>query len=154
MIPFRKSASLPMGPSRTGAALVMVMICLLLVATISAVLVRMALLQREQLERDEWRSQAEWLANSAQERVAARLADDADYAGETWLPTADGGGAPIGRVEISINPATGDGEQQIPQVRVAVSVPDAPIHRARVVRTWSVSSSETSSESTAASVDP
>jgi hypothetical protein len=32
----------------------------------------------------EWRHQAEWLAESGIERAAARLADSGDYTGETW----------------------------------------------------------------------
>lgn len=139
---------------RSGVALIMMMICLLLVTTMSAALVRMALLQREQLERSSWATQADWLALSARERAVAQRAADSAYAGETWLPADSPEGAPIGRVEISISGASADGAASSPIAYITVTVPDDDIDCARVARTWSIPAAETSSEPGPSSVDP
>lgn len=119
---------------RRGAALVAALICVLLVSLMSAVLVKTALVQRDQLERDAWQTQADWLAQSALERSQTRLEADAAYAGESWAPvTSDG--RPIGRVHIEIVPAA-DGDSSARMLRATADVPDDPVNRARVVREW------------------
>ena len=50
---------------RSGAALVVAMICLLLVTMIATVLVRVVLTQRDQLERSAWQQQADGSASGA-----------------------------------------------------------------------------------------
>ena len=72
------------GGSRRGAFVVVVMICLLVAGMLLGSLLKMALRQDRQLEREQASVQAEWLADSALARAAARLARDPDYAGETW----------------------------------------------------------------------
>jgi len=61
-----------------------VMVCLAVFATLGGVLLKLALSEQRQVRMQEWRLQAEWLAESGIERAAARLADSADYTGETW----------------------------------------------------------------------
>jgi type II secretory pathway component PulK len=69
---------------RRGLVLIVVMVCLVVFATLCGVLLKLALVEQRQVRMQEWRLQAEWLAESGIERAAARLADSADYAGETW----------------------------------------------------------------------
>lgn len=124
------------GGRRSGAALIVAMICLLLVGALSTTLVRTALMQREQVERAQWQLQAEWLAEAGLERALANQQRDAAYAGETWRPTSSPQGPVIGRVTIDVT-AGGDASQG-PVIRVTVDVPDDPVDRARVSRTWRV----------------
>jgi len=107
------------------------MICLLLVSMLSAVLVRTALAQREQLERDAWQLQAEWLVQSGLERALAKRAADAKYTGETWRPAGEDS-AVIGRVEIVVAAATDGSGGRV--LKLAVDVPDDPVNRAHVAR--------------------
>ena len=117
--------------TRHGATLIVAMICLLLVSMLSAVLVRTALAQREQLERDAWQLQAEWLAQSGLERALAKLDMDAAYTGETWRPAGEDS-AVIGRVEILVAAATeGSGGRVL---KLTVDVPDDPVNRAHIGR--------------------
>lgn len=135
-------------PPRRGAALVVALICVLVVTMVSAVLVRTALVQREQLERDAWLLQADWLAASAHERSLALLASQADYAGETWLPTTADGRA-LGRVVVEIAESGDPGRE----LRVTVDVPDHPVERVRVVRSWRLEPAESSSSEPGSVVD-
>jgi Tfp pilus assembly protein PilV len=126
---------------RRGAALIAALICVLLVSMMSAVLVKTALVQRDQLEQDAWQLQADWLAQSALERTIARLKTDAEYTGETWMP-ATAQGTPIGRVTIEIVQASGDTTERL--LRATADVPDDPVRRARVVREWRLSGEKSS----------
>lgn len=126
MLPPRQSTG---RSSRSGAALIVAMICLLLAGMLCTVLVRTALAQREQLERDAWHLQAEWLVQSALNRAEAKLESDPAYAGETWTPTHDGG--VIGRVEIAIVSESG-GTGRV--LQMTVNVPDETLKRAHIER--------------------
>jgi hypothetical protein len=122
--------------------LIAALICVLLVSLISGVLVKTALVQRDQLERDAWQAQADWLAQSALERSLARLEADATYAGESWAPVT-AAGRPIGRVHIEIIPAD-DRDDTVRRLRATADVPDDPVNRTRVVREWRLPSAKTS----------
>lgn len=76
-------------PRRRGAFLVAAMIALLLASMIGAALLQLALAQRRQIQREETRLQADWLAESGLERAALRLSADAGYEGELWEIPAD-----------------------------------------------------------------
>jgi Tfp pilus assembly protein PilX len=130
----RSPQTRPGATRRRGAALIAALICVLLVSMMSAVLVKTALVQREQLERDAWQVQADWLAQSAMERALARLESDVGYAGESWAPVTSEGKS-IGRVNIDIIPAV-EGDTSVRRVRATADAPDDPVNRARVVREW------------------
>jgi len=137
-----RRSSLTKPSRRRGAALIAALICVLLVSLMSTVLVKTALVQRDQLERDAWQVQADWLAQSALDRSLARLAADAGYTGESWTPTTTEGQT-IGRVRIEIVPADGgDGSARL--LRATADVPDDPVNRARVVREWTLPTSNMS----------
>ncbi|MBL8849427.1 MAG: hypothetical protein JNG89_07075 [Planctomycetaceae bacterium] len=128
----QRAAIPPLQPGpRQGAALVVALICLLLVSMLSAVLIRTALAQRDQLQRDAWQLQAEWLAQAGLERALVRLGSDPAYTGETWQ-TAAGDGKPIGRVDITVAAADDGAGGRL--LKLSVNVPDDPVNRAHVER--------------------
>lgn len=115
--------------NRNGTALIIAMICLLLASVLTVSLVQVAVLQREQVQRDEWQLQAEWLAESAVDRAAARLRAASEYEGETWRPQFPEETDPLGRIEISVERADEPGRVRVTAV---ADVPDDPHERARV----------------------
>ncbi len=88
---------------RRGAVLIGAMVCLVLVSMLLGSLLRLAVTHRRQVRRQQDYLQAEWLAESAMERAASRLAADSDYPGESWNIAADELGGPhSGFVKISV----------------------------------------------------
>jgi hypothetical protein len=88
---------------RRGAIAVIVLVALILIALIGGTLLKLGTARRAQVQADERRLQAAWLAESGLERAAARLGEDRDYAGETWaVPPGDLGGRHGGRVVIAV----------------------------------------------------
>lgn len=67
-----------------GAILIVVLVCLALATALSVVVVRQIAVERLAAQWNDRSLQARWLVESGIERAAARLAADADYAGETW----------------------------------------------------------------------
>jgi hypothetical protein len=122
-------------PSGRGSALIIALICLVLASALTVSLVQIVILQRGQVERDEWQLQAEWLAESGVDRAAAQLAADATYDGEEWLPQPPGAPAPLGRVKIAIDRSTGADESR---VTVVADVPHDTEERARVRKTTAI----------------
>jgi hypothetical protein len=90
---------------RRGAVLILALVCLAIVGVISGTLLRWALMEHDLLRSREQASQARWLAEAGVERAAARLAESADYRGESWLvPAADLPGGQAARVHLHIVP--------------------------------------------------
>ena len=105
---------------RSGAFMIVAMICLLLTTALLGTLLKMAVLGLRQAHVDASGLQADWLAESALDRAAAKLAKDAAYAGETWsIPAEDLDGLHTGRVVISIKPPSGN----LAEVEVAAQYP-------------------------------
>jgi type II secretory pathway component PulK len=115
--------------SRSGAVIVIAMICLLLSSVLAVSLVKLALAHREQIDRDVWQLQAEWLAEAGLDRAAARLHSEADYRGEVWAPDLTGALPHAARIEISVEPRDGDGATAI---TVVSDYPDDAHERVRV----------------------
>ena len=124
--------------TRTGAILVVALICLLLITVLAASLTRTVLLQREQVIRDEWRLQAEWLADAGLDRAVARLSAESDYAGEEWRPQLNDDGIALGRVRIVVSGEETTGDASLVRVNVTADVPADATERARVQRTASI----------------
>jgi hypothetical protein len=83
---------------RRGGLAVVVLVCLLIAGMVLGSLLKLAMLQDRQSERDAWRVQAGRLADSGLSRAASRLTADPNYAGETWQihpDQLDGQGATI-----------------------------------------------------------
>jgi len=77
------------GRQRRGTLLIAVLACLTLVILLAAAWMKGIALERQQVRAQQNAMQAEYLARSALGRAAARLALDADYAGEMWKVGAE-----------------------------------------------------------------
>lgn len=116
--------------SRRGAVLVMAMVSLAVAAVLLVSIAKMAAAGRQAIRAEARRMQAAWLAESALERAARRLAADPAYSGETWTLTADelaDDGA--GLVQIRVAAVPGRPDRRL--VRVRADYPNHPQHRAR-----------------------
>jgi type II secretory pathway component PulK len=117
-------------PARRGAVLVVVLVCLAIATALMGSMLRSAAARHRTLRLEQRRIQAEWLATSALDRAAARLAADADYSGEVWnVPAESLGGADGGVVQIEVRPMTEEPNDRL--VRVRADYPVDPRHRAR-----------------------
>jgi len=105
-------------------------VCIAVASVIFLSVLRLSVAQRTRAEAQAWQIQAAWLAESALERAAARLADDPDYEGETWSLSADDLGTRHGAV-VTIQAETIPEQKQRRRIRVEADYPDHPQHRAR-----------------------
>ena len=71
-------------PVRRGAALVLALVCLLVVATLGVAVTRLLMDEHRQANRRQQQLQALWVAESAVQRAAVQLQTSLDYEGETW----------------------------------------------------------------------
>jgi Tfp pilus assembly protein PilX len=116
---------------RRGAVLVVIIVCFVVAATLFVLLATSAVAERRAAETRQWSLQAQWLAEAALERAAARLDKDAKYEGETWtVPAAQLGGNHGGVVNIGLDSSDTDHPQRR-LVRVEAYYPDDPVHRCR-----------------------
>ena len=89
---------------RRGIVLIALMIFLAVAMAMVLAWLKLAGLERRQLRSLQAQAQATWLAESALQRAAARLAADPQYSGETWkLTPADLGGRDAGEVVIRVD---------------------------------------------------
>ena len=116
---------------RHGAMLLIMMICLLLTTMIGGSLLKLALTQRKQSRRANLRLQAAWLAESAIDRAAAQIGNDAAYSGEQWeLPAESFGQRRPGSVRIQVETAPNKPTRRY--VTVVADYPSGTDQRARV----------------------
>lgn len=91
-----------------GAALIVTIVCLVVIAALGASLLRSLVAEHRQSQRRRDQMQAFWLAESAVQRGAVRLAAAADYAGEDWPVEIDDGGRRVrGQATIGIEAVAG-----------------------------------------------
>jgi len=127
---------------RRGAVLIVVLACLAVTLLVMVSLLRLAAAERSQMQVGAWQAQARWLAESALERAAARLAADPKYNGETWSLAAealggrDGAVVKIEVVKIKVETPTGQPARRL--VRVQADYPDHPHLRVRQSRQLAV----------------
>jgi Tfp pilus assembly protein PilV len=114
---------------RRGAALLVVIVVLAVASAVIVSVVKLAAAQRQQLRTAQWRMQAGWLAESALDRAAARLAADAAYQGETWRVPAEELDHAAAAVTIHVEAVAGQPGRRL--VRVQADYPDDPHGRAR-----------------------
>jgi type II secretory pathway component PulK len=115
---------------RTAAALVIALVALAIIGVLLVLLARQSALERRALEQDVWRAQAGWLAESALDRAAERLAADPAYRGETWNLSADdleSGRAAVVVIEVEEI----EGNVRGRRVVVRADYPDDPHKRVR-----------------------
>ena len=108
----------------------MVIVCAMVTLAIFISILKLAAAGRKMSHQRAWQVQATWLAESALERAAWRLAADAGYQGETWTLSAEEiGGAEAALVEIRVESITEQPNRRL--VRIQADYPDHPQHRAR-----------------------
>jgi type II secretory pathway component PulK len=118
---------------RGGVALIVAIICLTLTTAISVSLVRLALASHQQVEREHWRLQSAWLAESGLSRAASRLNDDADYVGEDWTTAGIGPENRDGLVTIKVAADPLDAARVV--ITATADFPTDPTDRVRTTRT-------------------
>ena len=124
-----------MRSNRRGAILIVALTTLLVVTLLGGAVLRGYLLTYRQLRREQDQLQAQWLADSALARAAARLQADPKYAGETWkvkLPAATGGDT-AGSATIAIEPVAD--QTNAVRITVAARFPDEEFRRTLAQRT-------------------
>jgi hypothetical protein len=110
--------------------LVVVLICFALAAAMFVLVARQAIFSHQIAETQVWTIQAQWVAEAALERTAARLAANADYAGETWdIPAAELSGDHDAVAKIRVEKVADHPNRRL--VRVEADYPVAPVHRSR-----------------------
>lgn len=91
---------------RGGFFAIALLVILALLSAWGAMLLKLAVAQRLQVQGEQRRLQCEWLAEAGLERAAARFARDSKYRKETWdIPADSLGGRDRGVVTINIEPA-------------------------------------------------
>ena len=91
----------PPGRRPTGSILFAALICLLVVMSMVAAMLKSALSARRQIRVERNLRQTELLLHAGAERAAFRLSHDDIYHGETWsIPAAELSGQDAGQVEI------------------------------------------------------
>ena len=92
---------------RSGAVIIAALVCLLVVMAILGTMLRGTLRNYRYMRSERDLRQTELLLQAGSDRAANRLANDANYRGETWsLPSDAIAGSGDGRVTIEITPAT------------------------------------------------
>ncbi|MCA9141559.1 MAG: hypothetical protein KDB05_02180 [Planctomycetales bacterium] len=76
-------------PARNGLILAMVLVALLVVTLLGAALANAFVAHRQFARHREQQQQAFWIAESALQHAAYRLATEPDYEGQTWEVTAE-----------------------------------------------------------------
>ena len=98
---------------RRGAVLILTLVCLALATIIGGVLLRWVVMEHKLLATRANESQARWLVEAGIERAAARLASNAEYAGEIWSVAAEELPAGFaGRVNLHIDEVEGEPRQR------------------------------------------
>lgn len=120
--------------SRRGLVLIAALVCLLVSMAIVGSMLQGAIRARRQLHTERDLRQTELLLQAGFERSVAKLAADADFAGDAWELSAEGIiGRGAGRVTTEINRAN-DGNDSTWQIHVVAEYPlgrDFPIRRSQ-----------------------
>jgi type II secretory pathway pseudopilin PulG len=120
-------------PQRRGLTSVAVLIALIIIAIITAGLLKVAFARRALINAEERRLQAGWLAESGLERASSRLAASSDYTGETWeIPAEDFGGRGSATVLIQVEKPLDQPDRR--KVRVQADYPAKSSLRTRQSR--------------------
>lgn len=118
--------------SRRGAAMVVALVAVAVVALVSLSLMQSLMQMHRQAKVAAQDEQASWLAESALARGAARLHGDDAYVGETWLPASSDPAALLGRAVIRVEPKADN--ENARTIVVEAFVPDHPQRRVRQAR--------------------
>ncbi len=120
--------TIPSGWRRTGAALPLVLICMVLAMGMGAAMIRSVLIQHRRTQLAGQQTQSMWLAESGVQRAMFQLQRSPKYRGEVWeISAATLGGTDSGRVTIEIE--SRDGDTRDWAIHVEAIYPDHPRHR-------------------------
>ncbi len=109
------------------------MVAIAVAGMMAVSIVRFSLVARRAGRVEAWRVQADWLAESALERAAARLASDSTYKGETWTIPADAfDGSEDAAVKIDVAAVADQPDRRAVSVRA--DYPNHSHNRARQVK--------------------
>ena len=114
-----------------GFALLMILVCLMIASAMLASIFKSTTAMQRFTQRREWRIQAQWLVESGVERAAAKLAENDQYNGETWLLSGDqlgGTDEALVTIEVTVDP----GQPRRRLVSVRADYPNHPLHRASI----------------------
>lgn len=132
-----------MNPSRSGLATGVVLVCLLIVTSLTASMVQSTLAARRECKVRLQSEQTLWLLEAGINRAQLHLADDPSYEGETWTPGERIGAFYCPQVQISVLNSDDDGT--ILQATASVAnASDGVRSRPFVIRKsrqWKISSS-------------
>lgn len=121
------------GHSRQGTVLIICIVCVLLLSLTAGVLVRAAMLHRDQTRTLAPQSQAEWLAHAAAQVAADRLKADSAWKGETWTVSAEETGLnEPARIAIAVSTNAEGTDTRLAAITVDMP-PDSP-QRVRVTQ--------------------
>jgi type II secretory pathway component PulK len=112
---------------RRAMLVVSVLVSLALVMMLMAAWLKVIALERQQLRAQQNRMQAEYLANSAMSRAAARLAANPDYDGETITASAESLAASA-PANVTIEVETPADDPQARLITVSARFPSAGPH--------------------------
>jgi len=116
--------------SRRGAVLVVALVCVAIATVVFVSIVKMAGTERKATQTEARRLQAVWLAESALQRAAWKLASDDAYSGETWTVAAEQlAGTDAGLVEIEVESIPDEPNRRL--VRVQADYPNHAEQRVR-----------------------
>lgn len=120
---------------RPGAVSVWALVCLVLVAALSASLAKLAIAGSRQMIQERRRVQADWLVQSGWSLAISQLGQNVDYTGEIWeIPAAEIGGADPGRITIEVTAPAADASDPRHQLHVVAEYPASSDHRVRITR--------------------
>jgi len=118
--------------SRSGAALLVVVLAIVIAAMVAATLTQTALTQRRQVQLERDRAQTFWLAESGLSRAVAELDRNPNYRGEDWRIDVPGPSeSQPGLVAIHI---TRNAETNQPRIDVTAEFPAGAVYRTRLHR--------------------
>ncbi|MCA9075147.1 MAG: hypothetical protein KDA93_08945 [Planctomycetaceae bacterium] len=129
---------------RAGTAMIVAVVCLTLLAAITVSLVRLAVASQHQVEREGWRLQSAWLAESALNRAIARIDRGENWDSDEWTPTGIGPVNSSGRTTTTLAPDP-DNESHW-TITVVADFPDHPTDRVRTTRSRTVSRTNNGNE--------
>ena len=116
-----------------GVALLVVVGCLAVMVLVFGALIKVGIAERQEARAEETRLRAAWLAESGLERAWAKLAEKADYSGETWeLPAETLQGHDAAVVHIAVESVAGKSERR--RVTARADYPRDGTSRARQTR--------------------
>jgi Tfp pilus assembly protein PilX len=137
-------------PDRRGSILIVALVTLIIIMLTAAALMRSIVVVHRQSRSNQQQLQAEWLADAAVSRAAARLAAEPDYRGETWQPQISPADTEHGLAEIRIEPAARSDSKGPGKITVLAHFPDHEWHRASASREISITPEQATRENAAA----